>query len=163
MYIIDNQTNELIDVEIVGATYKTLPLKKNGWKFNWRKAYKDENSSIFILRIKLNPASIQGALQLVVQEGMLIMNLVEIAPQNIGSTLKRYDFVAGCLIAFSCRESFKLENNYKGFLTFESKTRLIELYKNKYFAQQAMGQKMFIEPADGRKLIDTYINRNKNI
>lgn len=92
---------------------------------------------------------------------MLIMDLVEIAPHNIGRKNKRYDYVAGCLIAFACRESFKLESSYKGFLAFESKTRLINWYKENYYAQVAMGQKMFIEPIDGKKLIATYLKRSK--
>ena len=90
---------------------------------------------------------------------MLIMDLVEIAPHNIGRKNKRYDYVAGCLIAFACRETFKLENNYKGFLTFESKTKLIEWYIENYYAKIAMGQKMYIEPNDGQKLIEEYLNR----
>ena len=60
------------------------------------------------------------------------MDLVEIAPHNIGQRDKRYRPVAGCLIAFGCRESFKLESSYKGFLSFESKTRLIAWYKKRY-------------------------------
>ncbi len=84
---------------------------------------------------------------------MLIMDLVEIAPQNVGQKNKRYDYVAGCLIAFACRESFKLTSNYQGFLTFESKTKLMAWYKTHYYAQVAMGQKMFIEPAGGHNLI----------
>ena len=92
---------------------------------------------------------------------MLIMDLVEIAPYNIGKGTKRYDYVAGCLIAFSCKESFKLESNYKGFLTFESKTKLIDWYMEKYHAKIAIGQKMFIEPNDGQILINEYLNRKK--
>ena len=92
---------------------------------------------------------------------MLIMDLVEIAPHNIGRESKRYDYVAGCLIAFACRESFKLENNYKGFLSFESKTELIEWYMDKYHAKIAMGQKMYIAPNDGQHLINEYLNRKK--
>ncbi len=51
---------------------------------------------------------------------MLIMDLLEIATHNIGKT-KKYDDVAACLIAFACRESFTLEGNYKGYLSFVSK------------------------------------------
>ena len=67
--------------------------------------------------------------------------------------------MAGCLIAFACRQSFKLESNYKGFLTFESKTKLIDWYIEKYNAKIAIGQKIYIEPKDGQKLINEYLNR----
>ncbi len=87
------------------------------------------------------------------------MNLIELAPHNIGKESKRYEFVAGCLIAFGCYESFKLETNYKGFLTFETKTKLRAWYKKKYYAEDAMGNKMFIWPEDGIKLINEYLTR----
>jgi len=161
MYIYDNQTNSLVEAEIVVGSSKDMPLKKNGWNFTWRTIIKRKATETFILRLKSNPSSIQGVLQLKKQDGMLIMDLLEIAPHNIGQENKRYNHVAGCLIAFACRESFKLESNYKGFITFESKTKLIEWYKENYFAQVALGQKMFIEPSDGEKLINTFLKRNK--
>ncbi len=161
MYIFDNQTNNLVEAEIVLGSSKEMPLKKDGWQFTWRTIIKRKKTDTYVLRLKSNPSLIQGVLQLKKQEGMLIMDLVEIAPHNIGRKNKRYDYVAGCLIAFACRESFKLESNYKGFLTFESKTKLIDWYKINYHAQVAMGQKMFIEPFDGEKLINTYLKRNK--
>lgn len=161
MYLFDNQTNSLVEVEIVLGSSKNMPLKKNGWHFAWRTIIKRKQTDTYVLRLKSNPSSIQGVLHLKEQEGMLIMDLVEIAPHNIGRKNKRYNYVAGCLIAYACRESFKVQSNYKGFLTFESKTRLIDWYKDNYYAQIAMGQKMFIEPSDGEKLINTYLKRNK--
>lgn len=161
MYLLDLKTNSLTEAEIVKAVFKDMPLKKDGWNFNWRTIFKKNDSEIYVLKLKSNPDYIQGVLRLRIQEGMLIMDLVEIAPHNIGKKNKRYDYAAGCLIAFSCRESFKLETNYKGFLTFESKTRLIDWYMKKYHAKIAMGQKMFIEPNDGQTLINEYLKRKK--
>jgi len=161
MYIYDNQTKHLVEAEIVKGTIKDMPLKKDGWNFNWRSTIKRKNTTTYVLRLKSNPFSIQGVLQLKIQDKMLIMDLVEIAPHNLGQENKRYNYVAGCLIAYACRESFKLESNYKGFLTFESKTKLINWYKERYHAQVAMGHKMYIEPLDGKQLIDEYLKRNK--
>ena len=96
-------------------------------------------------------------LQLKIAHGMQVMDIIEIAPHNIGSQNKKFDYVAGNLIAFACRESFKLENEYKGYLTFVSKSNLIEWYIDKYGAKQAVGQKMFIEPEISIKLIDKYL------
>ena len=48
--------------------------------------------------------------------------------------VKWYDFVAGVLIAFACSESFKIEGDYKGFLTFVAKTKLIKWYKKRFSA-----------------------------
>jgi hypothetical protein len=85
------------------------------------------------------------------------MDVIEIAPHNIGSSSKRFDYIAGCLVAFACRESFKIEGDYKGFLTFTSKTNLINWYKTKYGATQALGQRMFIDDSIGLQLIEKYL------
>jgi len=159
MYLLDIQANTLVESEIVKATSKDMPLKKDGWNFNWKSTIKKKDTETFILRLKSNPSSIQGVLHLRKLDEMLIMDLVEIAPHNIGQKDKRYDYVAGCLIAFACRESFKLESNYKGFLSFELKTNLIKWYSEKYYAKIAMGQKMYIDSNDGLRLIEEYLNR----
>lgn len=89
---------------------------------------------------------------------MVFMDNVEVAPHNFGKN-KKYDFVAGCLISFACLESFeKGQNNYKGFLSFESKTELIPYYAKKYGAMLALGQRMFIDPEAGKVLIKKYLN-----
>jgi hypothetical protein len=105
------------------------------------------------------PQELEGALQLKTENEMLIMDVLEIAPHNIGQKNKKYDYVAGCLIAFACRESFKLEGNYKGFLTFVSKTNLIKWYSDKYGAVLALGQRMYIDDNIGLKLIKEYLER----
>lgn len=161
MYIFDRQTNSLVEAEIVLGSFKDMPLKKDHWHFTWRRIIKQKNTETYVLRLRSKSSSIQGVLHLKKQEGMLIMDLVEIAPHNIGQDNKRYDYVAGCLIAFACRESFKLESNYKGFLIFESKTGLINWYKKHYFAHVTTGQKMYIPPIGAEKLINIYLKRNK--
>jgi len=122
----------LVEIEIVEGTTKDMPFKKNGWNFNWRLAIKTKGAKTYVLRLKSLPSEIQGVLQLREVDEMLIMNLVELAPWNIGRTKKRYDYVAGCLIAFACREAFKLNSNYQGFLTFESKTSLMNLRSKEF-------------------------------
>jgi len=85
------------------------------------------------------------------------MNDIEVAPHNYGQKGK-YDNVAGCLIAFACKESFeKGRNDYRGFLSFDSKTQLIEFYAKKYGATVARGSKMFIAPKEGKELMSKYL------
>jgi hypothetical protein len=157
VYILDTKSSRLIEADIVVAERKNVPLKKNGWNFNWKQLVQEQNTQTFILKIIELPQSVEGALHLKVESGMLIMDAVEIAPHNIGRNKKRYDYVAGCLIAFACRESFKLEGSYKGFLTFVSKTNLIKWYSEKYGATLALGQRMFIDSEAGEKLINKYL------
>ena len=102
--------------------------------------------------------TIEGVLMFsVMYEEMVYMNNIEIAPHNLGAKGK-YDNVAGCLIAYGCLKSFELgKNTYRGYLTFESKSKLIPLYQNKYGATLAAGQRMFIEPEVGLELIEKYL------
>lgn len=135
-----------------------LPLKKDGWKFDWNKLNKEKNSKTYVLRLKDSTKSVEGIIHLKIENQMLIMDIIEVAPHNMGSANKRYDFVAGCLIAFGCRQSFEMDGIYKGYLTFMSKTNLIRLYRDKYGATQALGQRMFIDDINGLKLIKKYLD-----
>ena len=161
IYILDKINGELVKCEIVPINKKRIPLKKEGWKFNWRLLSKAEKGQIYILKTLDSPDRVEGALILRFEYDMLIMDVLELASHNIGQKNKRYDYVAGCLIAFACRESFKIEGNYKGFLTFVSKTNLIEWYTKKYGAVLALGQRMFIDWENGEKLIEEYLQRTK--
>ena len=130
-YIFELINKKHIEVEIVLASGR-LPLKKDGWKFDWNKLIKEKNSKTYILRLKESSKRIEGIMQLKIENSMLIMDVIELAPHNIGSLNKRFDYVAGCLIAFGCRQSFEIKGSYKGFLTFITKTNLIDWYQNKY-------------------------------
>ena len=159
IYILDVKSDQLIKAEIVVPEPSEIPLKKDGWNFNWRESSKQEKSRIFILKtIGLN-SSVEGTLQLKIENEMLIMNALEIAPHNIGQKNKKYDYVAGCLIAFACKESFKIKGVYKGFLTFMSKTSLMKWYSKTYGASVGLGQRMFIDSENGLKLITEYLER----
>lgn len=160
-YILDKITGELVKAEIVPMNTKTTPLKKDGWNFNWRQLLNEEKGQAYILKTVDSSLQIEGALYLKCEHSMLIMDALELAPRNIGTVNKRYDYVAGCLIAYGCRESFKLKGEYKGFLTFVSKTNLIQWYAQKYGAELALGQRMFIDWENGEKLIEKYLNRTK--
>lgn len=155
MKIISSKGNLKIKCKIVPISKELIPRKKNGWSFNWLKVYQQNPNSIFALQEK-NSDKVHGVIQLIIDDGMLIMELIELAPFNIGSQ-KENKNVAGCLIAFACKESLKLETAYKGYLTFVSKSELVELYKNKYYATQTLGTRMYIDPLSGEKLINTYL------
>lgn len=156
--IMEIKSQKEVDAVIKRAKSKDMPIKKNGWQFTWRTLYKTEGAEFYKLSLTSDSKQIEGMLMLsVMYDEMLYMNNIEIAPHNLGSKGK-YDNVAGCLIAYGCFKSFELgKNTYKGYLTFESKTKLIPLYQKKYGATLAMGQRMFIEPEVGLELIDKYL------
>ena len=158
MYILSKRTNKLVECEIRIAIKNELPLKKDGWSFNWNLAYRSKNSQIYILSTTSESQQVQGALQLIQYEGMVIMELLEVHPQNRGSRTKKYDYVAGCLISFACSQTLLNEGNYRGFLTFTSKTEMIDMYKTKYGAVQTIGNRMYIDPNQGMKLMNHYLD-----
>jgi hypothetical protein len=57
------------------------------------------------------------------------IKLIESARENVGAN-KKYDRVAGTLLAFACKEAFR--NGYFGMVFLIPKTGLITLYINKY-------------------------------
>ena len=54
------------------------------------------------------------------------------------------------------------KGHFIGFLVFDSKTKLISLYENKYGATRIGGQRMYIDPKAGRKLIKQYLGNIKD-
>lgn len=156
----ERTTNQNIEGKIAPPSKQDIPLKKNGWQFNWKTLYKTEGATFFKLTLTISPNNVEGMLMLtLMNEEMLYMNNIEVAPHNLGSSGK-YDNIAGSLIAYACYKSFELgKEHYRGYLTFDSKTKLIPLYQKKYGATLAMGQKMFIEPKIGKHLIEKYLNK----
>ena len=155
--VLNTTSKKLVNAEIVPAVLSDMPYEKDGWNFNWRTLFNDQNTRTYVLRRKHTADQIDGVLQLRVVHGMMLMNNIELSPDNIGTT-KKHDFVAGCLIAYACRESFSLDGDYKGFLVFESKTELIDHYTYKYGAALIRGQRMFIGAQQGIRLIEYYLN-----
>lgn len=157
------ESGELIEALISKASKKDLPIKLDGWQFTWRKLGKVEGADFYKITTLANPEQVEGILMLtLINEEMLYMNNIEVAPHNYGSKGK-YRNVAGALIAFACYKSFEEgKNYYLGFLSFDSKTQLIELYQNKYGATFAMGQKMFFDPEAGKKLMKKYLSIDLN-
>lgn len=155
MKITDSKTGQEINCLIEKLAQIDIPKKKDGWSFNWRKALKESPNTTLVLKDK-DAGKVQGAMQLRFDAGMLIMEIIELAPNNIGKTGK-YSNVAGCLIAYACREAIKLDSAYRGYLTFQSKTKLVNWYKENYYASQAIGLRMYIDPKGGEKLIKKYL------
>ena len=153
----ETKTRKKIPAQILKANKKDMPLKKDGWQFNWRELYRDKEA-MFYKVVLSNDTKVLGIVMVsMLSNEILFMNDIETEPQSVGSE-GRYQNIAGSLIAYACRLSFeKGKGNYIGFLVFDSKTKLFNLYKNRYGATPTMGQRMCIEPAQGKKLITEYL------
>ena len=97
--------------------------------FNWN-AYKDKEA--YKLRL-IREETILGIMALVDHPGEG-MNAIEIDLLEVGADNRRENKklanIAGCLIAFACRESFK--RGYDGWVFLIPKTYLLEHYPAKY-------------------------------
>ncbi len=62
--VLDVAESKLIDAEILSAEKKDLPLKKDGWHFNWCQLPKNGKAQSFILQIINAKNEVEGALHL---------------------------------------------------------------------------------------------------
>lgn len=129
--------------------------KTNGWLFNWKDEYKQSDREIYKLTILGNPKIIQGLVSISDYKDHIYLHLIESAPFNLGKT-KLYKGVPGNLFAFACKESW--DKDYVGFVSFTSKTRLIEHYEKTLGATHVGGHKMIIFPDAALRLIKKYFN-----
>lgn len=131
---------------------KTI-LKKRGWIFDWDFEFTQLDREVYKLTISDNPDIIQGLISLTVKHDHVYMYLLENAPFNIGKN-KLYEGVPGNLVAYACRLSF--QRGGEGFVSFESKTKLIDHYVNSLGACYLGGQLMVIDTIAARKLVEKY-------
>ena len=143
-----------------------LPSLTDGWRFNFKKHSKKTIYQTYVLVCEETPNTIEGCLIFEMKDTIEpYMAYVEIAPHNKGEK-RRFNNVAGCLIAYACRLSFILgKDHYKGWLAFdvleESKQdeiKLMSMYSKKYGALKFGETTMVIPPQAGEKLIMEFLN-----
>jgi len=160
---IDKLTNSILntisgdsfptDVHPVNKTDLKIACKKNGWLFSWTTEIKYKDRQVYKLTIRDNPNIIQGLVSISDYNDHFYLHLVESAPFNLGKN-KLYEGVPGNLFAFTCKQSW--DKGYQGFVSFTSKTKLIEHYTNNLGAIHVGGHKMVIFPNEVLKLIKKY-------
>lgn len=127
--------------------------KKNGWRFLWAKEFKMPERDVYSLTITNNQNIIQGLISLEVKPDHVYMHLIESAPFNFGKQ-KTYLGVPGNLVAFACKLSF--QRGGEGYVSFVSKTKLIEHYEKTLGAIHFGGHLMVINTPAALKLINKY-------
>jgi hypothetical protein len=160
---IDKLTNSILntisgdsfptDVHTVNKTDLKIASKKNGWLFSWTTEVKYKDRQVYKLTIRDNPNIIQGLVSISDYNDHFYLHLVESAPFNLGKN-KLYEGVPGNLFAFTCKQSW--DKGYQGFVSFTSKTKLIEHYTNSLGAIHVGSHKMVIFPNEALKLIKKY-------
>jgi hypothetical protein len=136
------------------ATFELKNITKvKGWLFNWSNEDKLKDRQVYKLTIRNNPEIIQGLLSISDYGDHYYLHLIESAPYNLGKN-KLYEGVPGNLFAFTCKISW--DKGYQGFISFTSKTKLIEHYEKSLGATHVGGHKMIIFPHEALKLIKKY-------
>ena len=157
MHVLNNESGDKHPVSITKIESAEISLlnKTKRFDFNWNK---EKTFDVYKLTIDNHDEPI-GLLSLQVRpENFAIdIRLLASSKDNIGS-LKKYSGIAGCLIAFTCREAFKA--GFEGFICLKPKTALKEHYVTKYGFEST---KLFLvsEGRNSLKLIKEYYEEEK--
>jgi hypothetical protein len=163
--VIDRLTNSIVEVAsgtsfetdlvLVGPDEIKKVHKKDKWRFNWKREFKEENHQLYKLVLD-GDIQIQGldSLQPMAQDLFIEMHLIENAPHNFGED-KQYEGVAGNMVAFACKRSFEL--GFDGFVAFTAKTKLVDHYIETLGAQVIYSQdRMGIFTPAAQNLVSLY-------
>jgi hypothetical protein len=162
-FIIDRLTNSIVNT-ISGDSFPTeVSLfvksdlkdisKKRGWLFNWTSELKSLDREVYKLTITNNLNVIQGLTSLTIKQDHVLIHLIENAPFNRGKD-KLYEGVPGNLVAFACRLSF--QRGHDGFVSFHSKTILVDHYIKTLGALHHGNQLMVIQTDAATNLVNKY-------
>lgn len=164
MTVRELKTGNDIEVEILPLLtrdFARITRDKTRFSFHWNDYKRRE---VFKL-CRIDDEEILGLLCLIdISEPgseSIKIELLESSAENIGSA-KRIDHIAGCLIAYACRESFRRGRG--GYVFLIPKSSLIKRYIVKYgfehFALSAADRPegiMVLHDASSRKLIKKYM------
>ena len=104
-----------------------------------------------------NPNILHGLISLQDKGDHIFMHLIESSQFNRGAK-KVYLGVPGNLIAFACKLSF--DKGFGGYVSFESKTKLIRHYQKTLGAELLFGNFMAIDTKAAIKLVNQYFPEN---
>ena len=128
-------------------------IKKGDWSFDWHGELNTPGREVYKLIARDEPDRIQGLLCVEDAGDHVFAHLLESARPNRGKA-KRYAGVPGNLMAYACQLAF--DKGYLGFVVFVSKSALIAHYAETLKAQVLRGNRMVLDTAAARYLVDRY-------
>lgn len=143
---------ETIVSPVLTADLKAVT-KASGWLFNWSKEIKYPARQVFKLTLANEPGRVQGLVSVEIKADHVFMHLIESAPFNLGKG-KTYVGIPGNLVAYACRLAF--EHGHEGYVSFVSKTKLLDHYAATLGAARAGGHNMIINTAAALILTQKY-------
>lgn len=166
--ILEISSGKLVDASIDERSLN-LPGLHDGWRFAFDKQIKKlPYAKAYVLVTEEAPEVIDGCLIFQMKNKIIpYMAFVEVAPHN-KTDAKKYDYVAGCLIAFAFRQSIiQGKGDYKAWLSFdvseekeEDQIKLMRMYSQKYNAVRVDETQMYIMDDSGYELIEEYLERS---
>ncbi|SEJ03403.1 hypothetical protein SAMN05216327_105385 [Dyadobacter sp. SG02] len=151
-YLEDILTGEKLPAVIGRLSSEEIALldSSNRFDFEWKRQLQFE---IYGLR-REHMEEVIGLVSLESQPKNLAIEikLIANAREHLGSK-KRYDRIAGNLIAFVCKKSFDL--NFDGYVYLKPKTSIIFHYRQKYGFSDA-GNCLFLDTYNSRNIINEY-------
>lgn len=152
----DAKTGERFETSVTQLLPAHLgEIKKSHWLFDWKEEVLVPGREVYKLWVDGKPKVIQGLVSLEDVGNPIHLHLIESAKFNRGNARAHFG-VAGNLFAFACRMS--LEMGYEGFVSFDSKTRLIDHYVKNIGASRLHGNRLYIDQEVAKRLISLYFS-----
>lgn len=150
MYVIDLIENQKIAVQVTKAQNSELR-SNNDFEFNWSEEIEYD---VYKLETKVSN-DVLGliSIKIISEELRIEIRLLEIRKDQIGKN-KRYQKIAGILIAFACKKAFDL--GFYGFVSLIPKTKLLKHYKDKYGFKQ-FGRHLAVELEQSEIIMIKYL------
>jgi hypothetical protein len=150
----NKHTGENFETEILRVQESDkLNLDIGDWQFDWNLEESIPGRVVYKLVTKENPGIIHGLISLEERPDHIFVHLLESASFNIGA-MKSYLGVPANLVAFACKMSF--EKGHNGFVSFISKTYLIDHYEKTLLAKRLAANRMFIDTGVACILVTKY-------
>ncbi len=158
MKLIDTSSGDLVEALILEIEPKDFQKVKKGkgFVFDWSV---EEKHDVYKICLRGEETKILGLLSLIDHpaELRIHISLIEVIKEQVGRG-KTLDHIAGCLIGFACGIAFR--KGYEGFVSLLPKTRLIDLYQEKYGFRQ-YGRLLALEHEQSKRVIDQYLGDEK--
>lgn len=153
MKIVHKKSGKLVEavIELVEEEDWKIIAKDKRFGFKW---IKEKDQIVHKIRLSVEKR-ILGLLSIedIPRELRIHIRLIEVNSNDVGKQ-KEYENIAGCLIAFTCKQSF--QKNYDGFVSLYSKTELRKLYTTKYGFEE-LGMNLYTELSNSEELIKKYL------
>lgn len=152
--LVERSTGDIVETDYIEREIAINKKEYSGWKFDWSITQKT-GYTIYELFVS-GDDTVQGRISLKIDGGVANVDIVETAPHNYSHSGK-YQGVGGHLFAIACQIS--LEAGCDGVVAFDSKSDLVEYYKQELKAVEIYPRRMVIFEDAAKILLDKYIRK----